>query len=464
MTSSSLATGFIDLATFDELDKYMYGGPCAISYFVMEVQKASWFTQIPTLLVKSGAADFGGEIIATISRAGDYLLQSWIRLKIPEVRLKGETPPGCVRWTRHLMHNMFSEIKLTFNDLHAEIFDNYYLDFWSAFTVTRTKINGYYNMIGSTPDLMDPLALHPGPTPPNLPSKWLTLPLPFFFSRDTGVSLPTAALPYNEMRITFRVRHASELLVTDPTVGPDRKDWTGSRATTDDDLASPLSTLKLTEVQIWANYALVSNAERTRMAKNPRDILIEQVQSAPIITWDPTLSQQTLDLRFSHAIKVIFFGARNRTTPTEWSNYSTAQPVNTWTGIAWNPLRSDDPLSEVNISYENTSRLNMGSDFYTLTVPFYNGPTIPEATGYHTYSYSLDFANVQPMGSTDYGKLTNVSLLVKPSSTATASATTTAPFERENGWASAQSYSFVCVGISSNVSRLSGGSWGFPVL
>ena len=39
---------------------------------------------------------------------------------------------------------------------------------------------------------------------------------------------------------------------------------------------------RLTNVNVWANYAIVSNDERKRMACAPRDILIEQVQSAPI--------------------------------------------------------------------------------------------------------------------------------------------------------------------------------------
>jgi hypothetical protein len=34
-------------------------------------------------------------------------------------------------------------------------------------------------------------------------------------------------------------------------------------------------------VDMWAEYAIVSNVERTQMGKAPRDILIEQVQTAP---------------------------------------------------------------------------------------------------------------------------------------------------------------------------------------
>ena len=45
--TSNLTSGFIDLATYDEQEKYMYGGPDATAYFVRETRKATWFTQVP---------------------------------------------------------------------------------------------------------------------------------------------------------------------------------------------------------------------------------------------------------------------------------------------------------------------------------------------------------------------------------------------------------------------------------
>ena len=32
--TSNVTSGFIDLATFDEIEKYLYGGPDATAYFV----------------------------------------------------------------------------------------------------------------------------------------------------------------------------------------------------------------------------------------------------------------------------------------------------------------------------------------------------------------------------------------------------------------------------------------------
>ena len=43
----------IDLATFDEIEKYMYGGPDATAYFVRETRKSTWFTQVPVVLSRA---------------------------------------------------------------------------------------------------------------------------------------------------------------------------------------------------------------------------------------------------------------------------------------------------------------------------------------------------------------------------------------------------------------------------
>jgi hypothetical protein len=204
--TSSVTSGFIDLATFDEIEKYMYGGPDATAYFVRETRKATWFTQVPVVLSRAaGNPAFNQEWSVSISRAGDYLLQTWLRLVTPEVELAQNNQfgaNGALRWTRNFMHNIIRECCITFNDLVAARFDNYHLDFWSAFTVPAGKRTGYDNMVGNTLDMIGP---HYRGNP--IPAQVLNLPLPFFYSRDSGVALPTAALPYNEMRINFNFRN-----------------------------------------------------------------------------------------------------------------------------------------------------------------------------------------------------------------------------------------------------------------
>ena len=451
--TSNITSGFIDLATFDEIEKYMYGGPEATAYFVRETRKSTWFTQVPVVLTKgAGNPGFGQQWSVNISRAGDYLLQAWLRVTVPQVAL-ASGQAGYIRWTRNLMHNLVREASITFNDLQAARFDSHHLDFWAAFTTPAGKQVGYANMIGDIPSLITPVD-----NTGSLPQTTLNLPLPFFFGRDSGVALPTAALPYNEMRINFSFADYTDLLVYFPT--------TNSQPTTVANVTLSPATPSLSIANVWANYAIVSNDERKRMGCAPRDILIEQVYTAPNQNWAPLVNGfPTYDLRFSYAIKVIFFAVRNTKCKSEGSNYTTTSYNVTDTAILASNTDGRDPILETSLVYENTARLfQMGSDYFSLINPWYSAPVIPEAVGYHVYSYSLEFICLDPMGSTNYGKLTNVSIQPTASGAAITAAGPPPSGVTDQAYNYNQTYEFITTVVNNNIIRISGGALGFPIL
>ena len=124
--SVSTSTVFIDLATFSEPEGFIYGGPKAITWFVRGVQKSNWFSFIPVVLRNEGTHDFGAQHSSvSVNRSGDYVLNVWFRAQIPQIYLRIEATnpalaigdPSKLAWTRNLMHNLFSHISITFNEL-----------------------------------------------------------------------------------------------------------------------------------------------------------------------------------------------------------------------------------------------------------------------------------------------------------------------------------------------------------
>jgi len=214
------------------------------------------------------------------------------------------------------------------------------------------------------------------------------------------------------------------------------------------------------------------------MGKAPRDILIEQVQTASpganntifgMSPNAPTSIRQ--NIHFAHAIKALFFGLQNTTNPSEWSNYTSASPVASSAGVNFNPSLASDPISITSLYYENTQRLsNMGSDYFSLITPFYRAVAIPLETGYHMYAYTLDLVEINPMASTNFGKLTNVAFEYVPSASAVVGANSNGtslnpdPNHQGDGAAVTQTFSFIAIGLNHNVVRTSGGALGFPVL
>jgi hypothetical protein len=341
---------------------------------------------------------------------------------------------------------------------------------------------------------------------------FLNLPLPFFYTRDSGVALPTAALPYNDMRITFTFRPLAQLLTVYNTSLPLPATWGALGFPTQAATVSQVAQVILNQaaqgqnlqtVQVWAEYAIVSNDERKRMACAPRDILIEQVQSAPLQTFNPIQNNApNYDIRFSHAIKVLFFAVVN-TTPNNHaakSCYGTDAPscafisplaLSSCQPVVFSSNNNVDPILNTSLIYENTARLaTMGSDYYSLVDPYYHGPVIPTIVGLHMYSYSLDFVCLDPLGSTNYGKLTNVSMvpvgaaraaavanaggaagtLAAPANVGAAqgiitqSTSVAGPGAVPVALGDSQTYSFVVTAVNNNIIRISGGALGFPVL
>jgi hypothetical protein len=455
--AANVTSGFIDLATFDQLDKYLYGGSYAVNPFVPDVTKSIWFSQISERLPIKNTPEFGGEFSALISpNQGDYLLHAWIRVTIPAVSLNiNETGPDCrLRWTRNLMHNMIQQVSVTFNELVAEQFTSSALDFWNAYNMPTGKANGYDNMIGNIPELTS------GST--SLPEITLNLPLPLFFSRNGNAGLPIGALLKNEIKINIKIRCWSELLIISDLSAPNGTP--PSRMVSLADLDGGVAP-ELKSVEVWGDFSIVSNEERAKMRSGaPTDLLIDQFQETPRRSWDGNSDTITQDLRFSHPIKALFFGLRNSTIKPELSNYTSASPVLGPEGTNFNPSGAIDPIKACSISCEDSTHigLEMEVDYFSLIKPWYNASSIPVETGYHFHSYSLNPYNSNPLGSIDFSKLSNVSMSLTLSKGAITGASGT---EMSGSGADyPQTFELVVVALNWNIFRISGGALGFGLL
>lgn len=431
----STAAAFIDMATFSELESFMYGGPHAISFFVAGVQKANWFSVVPIQLRNNGTFDFGAESVSsTLNRSGDYVLNCWFRCEIPAI---GYTVPGTpatgnsVRWTRNLMHNLIKRVSLTFNELTVEEFDNYWLDFNYMYRIPYNKLFGYRAMIGDISTMIEPLdsATARTNTTGTLLGGYFTCVLPFYFGEDSGIALPVGALPFNDTKINYEFRGIDDLLVFNgPSAANNisalsayKVEFNASTGATD---YTQLPTLSFKHGYTYAHYAVIHNDERVKMGDAPRDILMRQVQTVCGHDVIAGSVEYATDLRLSHGIIQYYFAFRNKSVKGEWSNYTTninyglsntsygatalsPQGYATW----WDPIKSSSLI------YENTTRLDFHADFYNLIHPYIVNDAVPTpdanvaGLGTHTWSYALKpWDPLSPAGSTNYSKLANVQI------------------------------------------------------
>ncbi len=199
---------------------------------------------------------------------------------------------------------------------------------------------------------------------------------------------------------------------------------------------------------------MVSNEERRRMGCAVRDILVEQFRLLHVMVGIQELRRLLTTIfaslmRLKHFSLLLEYNLSNQP-----SNYTTASPGRTSTTVILEPSTGAfDPIHHTTLIYENTNRLNhMGSDYFSLVNPWYHAPTIPGLTGFHGIFLFTCLNEIDPMGSTNYGKLTNISIVPTASPAAKVGAAGTGP--AGSGQNFPQTFEFIVTALNNNIIRM----------
>jgi hypothetical protein len=179
---------------------------------------------------------------------------------------------------------------------------------WNQLTMSAEQQAGYYKMIGNTTQLTyitDPaFAAVSGPcaaggpaqvcAPRNaLPETTLYVPLLFWFCRNPGLALPLIALQYHEVKINIDFRPIGECLWAVTGLGAGAKS------------VSQAYQQSLVAASLYVDYIFLDTDERRKMAQNPHEYLIEQLQ----FTGDESVgsSSNKIKLNFNHPCKELIW-------------------------------------------------------------------------------------------------------------------------------------------------------------
>lgn len=296
--------GLMQLVAYGAQDLYLTSNP-QITFWVVTYRRHTNFAVESIEQTFNGQADFGRRVQCTISRNGDLAFRTYLQVTLPEV---SQTDASYARWLDYPGEQLISMVEV---EIGGQRIDRQYGDWmhiWNQLTMTSEQEAGYQKMVGQTTQLTyitDPsFAEVDGPcevgAPTNvcaprnaLPETTLYIPLQFWFCRNPGLALPLIALQYHEVKINLEMRPLEECL------------WAVNSLTAEEGQNSqraPAAYNKsLVAASLYVDYVFLDTDERRRMAQNPHEYLIEQLQ----FTGDESVgsSSNKIKINFNHPCK-----------------------------------------------------------------------------------------------------------------------------------------------------------------
>lgn len=333
-----MAGGLMQIVAYGAQDVFLTGSP-QITFWKVTYRRHTNFAMESIEQTFNGQADFGRRVQCTISRNGDLAYRTYLQVTLPEVTT---SDAAYARWLDYPGEQLINLVEV---EVGGQRIDRQYGDWmhiWNQLTLTAAQEPGYNKMVGQTTELTyitDPsFADVDGPcedgAPPQvcaprnaLPETTLYVPLQFWFCCNPGLALPIIALQYHEIKINLELKPLDECL------------WATNDLTT---ITKPNAAFNksLVAASLYVDYIFLDTDERRRMAQNPHEYLIEQLQ----FTGDESIgsSSNKIKLNFNHPCKELIWVVqpdahvdycRAFETGTQLSAVLGAQPFNYTDGV-----------------------------------------------------------------------------------------------------------------------------------
>ena len=301
--------GLMQLVAYGAQDVYLTGNP-QITYWKVTYRRYTNFAMESIEQTFNGQADFGRRVTCTISRNGDLAYGTMLQVTLPQIGqdLRNSTGHVFARWLDYPGEQLVSQVEV---EIGGQRIDRHYGDWmhiWNQLTMSAGLMKGYHAMVGNTTQLTyitDPnFSEVDGPCQSNapkqvcaprsaLPETTLYVPLQFWFCKNPGLALPLIALQYHEVRINIDLRPIDECL------------WAVSALDTTGVKVTSAYNQSLVAASLFVDYVFLDTDERRRMAQNPHEYLIEQLQ----FTGDESVgsSSNKIKLNFNHPVKELIW-------------------------------------------------------------------------------------------------------------------------------------------------------------
>jgi hypothetical protein len=327
----------MQLVAYGAQDVYLTGNP-QITFWKVTYRRYTNFAMEAIEQTFNGQADFGRRVTCTISRNGDLAHSTILQVTLPQISqdlgnvVGNGRSPVYARWLDFPGEQLISQVEV---EIGGQRIDRHYGDWmhiWNQLTMPAGQEDGYFKMVGNTTQLTyitDPsFSDVDGPceavapkqicAPRNaLPETTLYIPLQFWFCKNPGLALPLIALQYHEVRINIDLRPIDEVLWAVSSL---------SDATESSVKVTAAYNQSLVAASLYVNYIFLDTDERRRMAQNPHEYLIEQLQ----FTGDESVgsSSNKIKLNFNHPVKELIWVVQPDANVDYCGSFTSTQTLN----------------------------------------------------------------------------------------------------------------------------------------
>ena len=238
--------GLLQLVAYGAQDVYLTGNP-QITFWKVSYRRYTNFSMELIEQSISGSSTLTGNQTkgtVTISRNGDLVSQVYVYSATAGITIGSQ---------------IIQDVEIDIGGQRIDKHFNEWMLLWNELTTPASKAAGLKSLIGDFGSS--------GTTGVST----VIIPLSFWFCRNPGLALPLIALQYHEVKLLFTFGTTTQV---------------GGAAAV---------------IQVFCNYVFLDTDERRRMAQNPHEYLIDQVQTQTGST------SQSLQLNFNHPVKELIF-------------------------------------------------------------------------------------------------------------------------------------------------------------
>lgn len=436
----------MQLVAYGAQDIYLSSNP-QITFFKIIYRRHSNFSVESVEQVFNGSADFGKRINATISRNGDLVHNTYLRVELPAVTVKAGYSFRWLNWIGHIL------IKSIECEIGGQRIDKHYGDWlhiWNELTQTAGHQIGYANMVGNTPQLTS-IWTAPATDTLTVPGRVIYVPLQFWWNKNPGLALPLIALQYHEVKISIELNDAKNCYWSGKM--PDLAAVPPTAAQTIMTTEALQSIPSLNSVTLFVDFIYLDTDERRRMAQSSHEYLITQLQ----YTGEENTSQTNnkIKLAFNHPTKALYWVVQPTEHVTDaapygkqWFNYTDRFDQSYSPSFLYNDNQGGDintnaessndgktygsmpavaaggangvfvpttfagsnPVASVLLQLNGHDRFSRREGMYTNIIqPYQHHENVP-SMGVNMYSFALKPEEHQPSGSCNFSRIDSATL------------------------------------------------------